>query len=287
MSGTSKQSNTRWRQALGSRASTRWSGRGQLLGPVADVAGEAVDHQLGHRAGAQRDHRGAAGHGLDHDDPERLVPLDGEDQRAGLGQQLLLLLGGGVAVPLGVGAEQGPHALLEVGVLGRLVALGGDHDPPPGRPGRLDGQVRRLLGADAAEEQHEVVLLGLERVLVDRDGVVHRGRPGQVRALGPLRLGDGDHRVVAAEQPVALAQLAGDRPVGGQHRRDAAGPRGQRAAHRVVVDHVDVQLPQVLVGLQGVHDLGERACPGGRRAAPRRSGGTDGRWSGSRRRRSA
>ena len=171
-----------------------------------------------------------------------------------------------MAVPLGVGAEQGPHALLEVGVLGRLVALGGDHDPPPGRPGRLDGQVRRLLGADPAEEQHEVVLLGLERVLVDRDGVVHRGRPGQVRALGPLRLGDGDHRVVAAEQPVALAQLAGDRPVGGQHRRDAAGPRGQRAAHRVVVDHVDVQLPEVLVGLQGVHDLGEgRAQAGGGR----------------------
>jgi hypothetical protein len=63
--------------------------------------------------------------------------------------------------------------------------------------------------------------------------------------------------VVAAEQPVALTQLADHRAVGGEHSRDAAGPRGQRAAHRVVVDHVEVQLGKVLVGLQSVHDLGE------------------------------
>jgi hypothetical protein len=146
-----------------------------------------------------------------------------------------------------------------------LVALGRDHDPPPGRPGRLNGQVRPLLGADPAQEQHEVVLVGLERVLGGRDGVVHRGRPRQVGAVGPLRLGDGDQRVVAAEQPVALAELALDRPVGGEHGRGPAGPGDQGAAHGVVVDHIHVQPVQVLVDLEGVEDLGER----GAEAAPR------------------
>jgi hypothetical protein len=151
-------------------------------------------------------------------------------------------------------------------VLGRLVALGGDHDPPAGRPRRLDGEVGPLLRADPPEEQHEVFLLVLERVGVDGDRVVHRGRPRQVRALGPLRLRDRHHGVVAAEQAVALAKLADDRAVGGQHGRGAARPRGQRAAHRVVVDHVDVELVQQLLRLEGMDDLGERRThPGHRR----------------------
>jgi hypothetical protein len=66
-------------------------------------------------------------------------------------------------------------------------------------------------------------------------------------------------------QPVVLAQLAHDRAVGGQHGGDAAGPGGQRAGHRVVVDHVHVQLVQQLVGLEGVHDLGERGAHAGHR----------------------
>ena len=65
-----------WRSASGSS-----SGRSQMS-PVTPV----LDH-LGHRAAAQRHHRGTAGHRLDHHHPERLLPLDGEQQAAGAGEQ--------------------------------------------------------------------------------------------------------------------------------------------------------------------------------------------------------
>src|SRR6266498_1500110 len=231
---------------------------GQLLDLVADEAGHPVLDHLRHRAAAQGDHGRAAGHRLDHHDPERLVPLDREDQAAGACQQILLLLGVGLAEPFGVGAQQGAHALFEVALLGGLVALGGDHDRVAGLARRLDRQVRGLLRADPPEEQAEVLLLLLERVLVHRDGVVDAALPGQVGSLGALPVGDGHQAGVAREHAVADGHFAGDRAVRRDHRGLDPPARGQGAGQRVVVHHVDVEVCQVVRRRQRVDHFGER-----------------------------
>ncbi len=107
-------------------------GRGQFVGVIADEAGDTVlDHFLD-RAAAQRHHRGAAGHGLDHHDAERLFPADGEQQAAGAREQFPF--GDRVGFPedvVGIG-EQGLDLLGEERLLRRLVAFTGEDQLDPG-----------------------------------------------------------------------------------------------------------------------------------------------------------
>src|SRR5690606_29969276 len=58
-----------------------------LLDAVHHVAGYAVLDDLGNRAVPEGKHRRAAGHGLDHNEPERLGPVDREQQRARIAQE--------------------------------------------------------------------------------------------------------------------------------------------------------------------------------------------------------
>ena len=51
-----------------------------VAGVVDDKAGAAVIDELGHRTAAEGDDRGAAGHGLDHAEAERLVEIDQVEQ---------------------------------------------------------------------------------------------------------------------------------------------------------------------------------------------------------------
>src|SRR6266700_3614224 len=230
--------------------------RGELLEFVADEAGDPVLHHLGHRAAAQRDHGCPAGHGLDHHDPERLVPLDREDQAAGARQQVFLLLGVGLAEPLGVGPQQRADALLEVALLRGLVALGGHHDRVAGLARRLDRQVGRLLRVHAPEEEAEVVLMGVVGVLVHGDAVVDHACPAQVLGHPALTLRDRHQRDAVGHQLVVAAHLAFEWAVGGQHGGDTAARGHQRAGEAVVVDDVDAQVVQRLGGGQRVQHLG-------------------------------
>ena len=66
-------------------------GRGHLAVVVDDDPAPPVLDHLGHGAVAGRDHRRPAGHRLDHDEAERLLPLDREERRARVLEQLDLL----------------------------------------------------------------------------------------------------------------------------------------------------------------------------------------------------
>src|SRR5688572_10088701 len=58
----------------------------------ADVkTGPPVFHHLLDRPAAMRDHGRATGHGLDHHEPERLVPLNGKKERRRVTQEFILL----------------------------------------------------------------------------------------------------------------------------------------------------------------------------------------------------
>ncbi len=59
-----------------------------------DETGHAMLDHFRDGGDIPRDHRRAAGHGLDHDETEGLGPVDGKDQRRGASEELAL---GGVA----------------------------------------------------------------------------------------------------------------------------------------------------------------------------------------------
>jgi hypothetical protein len=241
----------------------------KLRRDVLDDPGHAVDDDLRHRAAPQRDHGRAAGHGLDHDQAERLLPADREQHRAGPRQQVAL--GGGVGDPeqLDVLPEPWLDLLLEVGELHRLAALAGEHDRQPGRPGCVDGQVRSLVRVHPAEEQDEVLLVRLERERARPDRVVHGRGPGQPRSVRALRLRDGDHPDGLAQRAVVLSLLAVHRAVHGDDRGDLPAAPEQRAGQRVIVDHVDVEIVEYLGDQRGVDDLRERVPePQARRLGP-------------------
>jgi hypothetical protein len=243
--------------------------RGQLRRRVLDDPGHSVDDDLRHRAAPQRDHRRPAGHGLDQYQAERLLPADREQHRAGPRQQVPL--GGGVGDPeqLGVLAEPRLDLLLEVGQLDRLAALAGQHDRQPGRPRRVDGQMRSLVGVHAAEEQDVVLLVRPERERARPDRVVHRGGPGQRGSVRALRFRDRDHPDGLAQRAVVRALLAVHRAVHGDDRGHPSAAPEQRAGQRVIVNHVDVEIVEHLGDQRGVHHLRERVPePQARRLGP-------------------
>ena len=143
-----------------------------------------VDHDLGHRAARRRDHGHAAGHGLDHHQPERLVPGERVDQ--------------------GVRTVQQAHALVQVDLADVRDAAAEAAAPPPPRSSAARRRPRSLpasssgmpaaratsiavtgpLSADMRPEPEEVLAAaaGAARVVVERDRVGNRRRPGQIGA---------------------------------------------------------------------------------------------------------
>ena len=122
-----------------------------------------LDH-LGDRAEAGRDHRRPAGHRLDHDEPERLLPLDREQRRPRVLQQLHLLAVGDLAEVLDLVVEVGLDELVEVAVLLQILLLARQLERQPGLLRHPDRAVRALVCAHAAEEQQVVAAVGLARV---------------------------------------------------------------------------------------------------------------------------
>src|SRR5262245_12498685 len=204
----------------------------------------AVGDDLWHRSAAQRDNRRAAGHRLDHDQAERLFPLDREHQAVRGRHELALLLRVGLTDVLDVRAQPRPDLRIEVLLLQLLVDLGRQHDPAAGSSRRVDGQVDALLRVAPAEEQHVVVLVLAVRIAGYVDRVVHDTRPVQVRRLLTLRIRDRDQRDRHAEILVVLTDLAVYRTVGSDDRGSGPAPGGERTDRSVIMHDVDRLLVQ-------------------------------------------
>ena len=122
--------------------------------------------------------------------------------------------------------DVGSHLLLPVVVEDGL-NLAGELERQARAPRRLDRQVRTFAGRHAAEKGEVVVLLLAERVLLDREAVVHDAR---VAHRLPPRLRGADRDVVNRGIPrVLFAQHRLVRMMNGQHRRLIGKQRERRA----------------------------------------------------------
>ena len=126
--------------------------------PVDDVPGPAVLDDLRHAGPAEADDRRARRERLDHHQPERLVPLDREEEGVGAGEQVALRLAADLAdgpdpVAVEPRLDRGPDVAQVV-----RVDLAREDEPPAGPPGRLDRPVGALRRAEPAEEQ-EIALV--------------------------------------------------------------------------------------------------------------------------------
>src|SRR5204862_6478522 len=103
-------------------------------------------------AAARRDHRGAAGERLDHDEAERLLPLDREERHPRVLEQLDLLAVVDLAEVLDVAAEMRLDELAEVGLLLRVVHLPSDLQRQPRLRRDRDRAMAAFVGAQSPEE---------------------------------------------------------------------------------------------------------------------------------------
>src|SRR3954453_799296 len=107
---------------------------------------------LGHRAAAEGDDGGAAGHGLDHHQPERLRPVDGEEHGTGIAQETLLHRLADLPYEIDLRlVEQRLDGLLVIGEV-RAVDLGRHAQREARAAGDLDGTVEPFLGGCAGGE---------------------------------------------------------------------------------------------------------------------------------------
>src|SRR5215472_10063400 len=181
---------------------------GKVIWVVNDDAGLAVHDQLWHGAAAKRDDRRAAGHRLDDDQAERLLPADREHHARRAGEQAALVGRIGDTVYRHVAADSRLDLTREVRALDRLGALAGQDDRHPGSPGRVNSEMRGFIRVESAEEERVIILLCAERERLRADGIVHGGRPGHVWRARSLRIGDGDELDGVAECAVVLPRIA-------------------------------------------------------------------------------
>ena len=139
----------------------------------------------------------------------------------------------------GVRAEPRLDLPREVGELGRFCALARQHDRHPGGPGRLDGEVRRLIRAEPAEKEREIVLIGPERECIHADRLCTVAAQGSFGAVPRWASEMATNRQVLAERLIIVARIAGRGTVDGHDGRSPAAcgqaavrPACGRAPHR-------------------------------------------------------
>ena len=222
----------------GAQAPERLDHRGLVMAEEARLP--VLDH-LRRGALGEREHRRAARERLQHDQPERLVPPDGEQERGGTREQLELLLVGHLAEVTDLVGEVGLHLRLEVFALPRLAHLGRHQQGHPSLAGDGDGAMRSL--ARGHPPQVEAVPAGAraEREVGCVDAVVDHTCDRKLWHRTALGMGDGDDRHRARDLRVDVGHLVVELAV---DRRDdpqigeAAGV--ERAGDAVVVDDVAV-----------------------------------------------
>ena len=112
----------------------------------------AIFDQFGNRAAIESDNRRAASHGFDHDQSERLRPVDRHDQREGAAQKLGLLRVGDLPdkFDMRFGEERLNH-LLEIVVVD-CVDFGGDLERQSAALGNMDRAINPLLWRNATQK---------------------------------------------------------------------------------------------------------------------------------------
>ena len=247
MRSTVNRCSTVRRQTAGSISPTRPTAATKLVELVHDEAGDAVVHDLGHRALPHRHDGRAAGHRLDHHQPERLRPGDGEEERVRVREQLALALVADLALVHDLVAVD-VRLDLRLEVLAVRLLQHAGHDELAAQPlGRLDAVVEALGLADAAEGQQVVVLLGRVRPLLDGDGVVGEAGPAHAgRRHRALVLADADVADLAGELLVeAVGELVEGAVDGVDHRRRQVAAEGDAEEPGVVVHEVELALLDV------------------------------------------
>ena len=222
---------------------------------VDEGTGHAVLEHLGHRARRHGDDRGAACHRLDHDQPERLRPVDREKERGRVPEELGLVLIADLADELD---ERMVEQRLDLGMEELLVDrvhLGGEAQRHAHRLRDLDGTIDALLRRDAAQEGEVAAGAAPRRVKVGRQAMVDRGDPVRVRNRPALVVADADERRVAehVEQRLELRQV--EATMHGRDLRHREVPRsGKVQVAGMPVD--DVELVRHGADELGLEDLG-------------------------------
>ncbi len=261
------------RQDLGQHAD-------RFLHRIDDQTGDAGVDDLGHRAATEGEHRRAASHGFDHRQPERFRPVDREQQRPGLAQELAL----GALVDLADEfharlVEQRFDLLAEIGFVD-LVDLGGDLDGDSACARDADGAVGPLLGRDAAEECHIVaarMVVGLEQI--GGYPVIHRGDEVRAGDRPSLRVGD-RHQGHVAKADIERLEVGEVLPAVGRRHGPTSHVPKQRKVKLVDVEMQDVEILRIAADpVEHEHVVGDRVVDIGvetqrhRRAADQVGGG--------------
>jgi len=150
----------------------------QFLDVTTDPSVDAVlDDFLDSPAGKRQDRR-ATCHRFDHDEPERLLPLNGEQECPRAGQQRIFLRGVRFANVFDQPAIDARHDLRFPILAKHGLDFTGELQANTSAARRFDRKVRGLAGGHAAEEDDVIVLRFRKRIVVDRDAVVDDLEPG-------------------------------------------------------------------------------------------------------------
>ncbi len=124
----------------------------RLVDGLDDEATNAVGNDFRHGAIAESNHRRAGGHRLDHHQAKGLGPVNREQQRQGMPEEVALGALVDLADELDQGmVEQRRDDLVVVGLIGRI-NLGSDLQRNASLNGDLDRTIRSLFRGNAAQE---------------------------------------------------------------------------------------------------------------------------------------
>ena len=214
--------------------------RGDCAGLVVhDESCNAVFHDFADGPAAIGDDGRSAGKSFDHHQAERLRPVDREQQRSRIANEVVLLvltdLAGEVDQRM---RQQGLYLAIEVALVER-VDLGGDSQADAAGQRDLDGAVDPLFRGDAPDKGEIVLGLGVKNVQIGRQSMVDGGAPTAARELRPLAVRDRD-QVLSAEMLQECRQIGRVEPT--MHRGHARAPAD---ACRQDVQIIDVKVNQV------------------------------------------
>ena len=155
---------------------------------VCHEAGLPIRHNFTKCSAAKRNNRCAASHGLHRHQRTGFLGRAGQQQRAGVTQQIELLLAKrriDKAHVRTLGQVRSNLATEVIPVIAKRIYLSGDDQRQTGFFSGGDGQVRSFLFADTAEPEQVVELRSCQREVLNRDAVFHN--PEEVRQVREVR----------------------------------------------------------------------------------------------------
>ncbi len=210
-----------------------------LLERVDDEAGNAVIDDLGGGAAGERDDGGADEHRLDHDETERLLPLNGKDQTARALEERDLRIVRCGSDPARLVAESSDDLALKVVVVAG-VYLACEHDREPGVSSGVNREMGSLRAGEASEEDATVATLS-EWVPLSSQTMVNDGGKRNFGRQLRLTSRDGDEVDVVVRQVMPehrIISLVMDR----RYRRMGEERRERKRTRVMDMHNVDVRL---------------------------------------------